>query len=967
MASSEPLWETVSQAERLAELTSDDGDLKEAPLRRDVRSLGRLLGEVLKEQAGAKLFETVEKLRQSTIRHREHARGHAESDNVRGDERDRMKQAVDLVGALSLVEAYQLSKAFATYFELTNLAETNHRKRRRRAAQLSAGRVVQAGTFHGTLLRMRDTGIDAEAAREWLRRVEVVPVFTAHPTEVARRTVLVKRRRIAKQLERLDWLPLSDEEAARAAEAIITEITSLWQTDEVRRRQPTVNDEIKMGLDYYPTVLVGTLPELYEEMAGAFRQTYGVNWQARELPVVLRFGSWIGGDRDGNPFVTTDSTRRALEMARHIILDCYIETAEDLHWRLSPSTRQTAASAALVSALDAYAASIPSVEPETETRPNEEVYRRFLAYVVHRLGAARQVAPPHTDAYPHAEAFIADLRLLRASLAEGRGERLARLMLDPLIRQAETFGFHLHTLDVRQHARVHAAAIAELAQGAMVTDNSDARESTADEDSNSGDSSVRDQSSVGSADDGHHARRLKLPAPPSAETTVLLDTMRAVAELKRTYPPQAIRSYVISGAATVADVLSVVWLAELSGVRVAASEKDGDPGLMPVPLFESIEDLRQCPDVCRALWSSADYTPLLDSWGRQQEIMLGYSDSNKDGGMLTSTWEIYKAHRALHRVADECDVRLQLFHGRGGTVGRGGGPTHHAIVAQPVDAFRGALKITEQGEVLNWKYSDQVLAERNLELMIAASLEALTRPDGVNEGEQQQWEQVIEEMSGEAFAFYREHVVENPDIVPYFEEATPVLEFELARIGSRPSRRSARRGLQDLRAIPWVFGWMQSRHVLPGWFGVGYAVERFIGADNNREALLQRMVKNFPLFLNLIGDVEIGLAKADLSIARRYAELVGDAGLRERVFAMIVEEFERTRRAVLRISGQTHLLEKNPVLARSIQLRNPYVDPMSLIQVDLLRRKRAGEDSDDLNYALAATINGISAGLRNTG
>ncbi|MGH9901309.1 MAG: phosphoenolpyruvate carboxylase, partial [Pyrinomonadaceae bacterium] len=411
-----------------------------------------------------------------------------------------------------------------------------------------------------------------------------------------------------------------------------------------------------------------------------------------------------------------------------------------------------------------------------------------------------------------------------------------------------------------------------------------------------------------------------------------------------------------------------VWLARLSGVEVGGDARRGDPGLMPVPLFESIEDLRNAAPVCRALWTSADYAPLLDSWGRRQEVMLGYSDSNKDGGMLTSTWEIYKAHRALHREADECSVRLRLFHGRGGTVGRGGGPTHRAIVAQPVGAFRGTLKITEQGEVLNWKYSDPVLAERNLELLIAASLEALTRTGTPATEPDAECVEALEQMSRDAFEFYRANVAENGDVLAYFEEATPVLELEHVRIGSRPARRSRRRGLEDLRAIPWVFGWMQSRHVLPGWFGVGHALEKFAGREGGGgEKLLRRMMAAFPLFADLVGNVEIGMAKADLAIAARYAALVSDAGVRGRVFAMIAEEFGRTRRMILRVSDQTRLLENNPVLARSIRLRNPYVDPLSLIQVDLLRRKRAGGEGDELNYALAATINGIAAGLRNTG
>jgi phosphoenolpyruvate carboxylase len=442
-----------------------------------------------------------------------------------------------------------------------------------------------------------------------------------------------------------------------------------------------------------------------------------------------------------------------------------------------------------------------------------------------------------------------------------------------------------------------------------------------------------------------------------------------VGRLKRTFPPEAIRSYVISETRSAGDVRSLIWLAGLTGVSVAAAHDRADPGLMPVPLFESIEDLRNCPSICRTLWTSPDYAPLLDSWGRQQEVMLGYSDSNKDGGMLTSTWEIFKAHRALQLLAAECGVKLTLFHGRGGTVGRGGGPTHHAIVSQPAAAFGGKLKITEQGEVMNWKYSDAILAERSLELMIAATLEVLWResePPHQLEGE---WEATMEALSRDAFGFYREMIADNPEVLSYFEEATPVRELELARIGSRPARRGQQQGLADLRAIPWVFGWMQSRHVLPAWFGVGFALDRFARGGPEQERSLRTMVQEFPLFDDLIHNVEMGLAKADLSIARLYAGLVVDQALGERVFGMIVEEFERTRRVVLNLTGQTRLLERNPVLARSIRLRNPYVDPLSLIQVALLRRKRDNADQEDLNlnYALAATINGIAAGLRNSG
>ncbi|HYU99192.1 MAG TPA: phosphoenolpyruvate carboxylase [Pyrinomonadaceae bacterium] len=932
-----PLWGAHDQATRLVELTSDEPDVKEAPLRRDVRSLGRLLGEVLKEQAGETLFNAVEEIRQLAIEYRE-LEHDGPQDRNGAPEHELMERVALIVTDMELVDAYRMTKAFAIYFELTNLAETNHRKRRRRTAQLSPKRQPQPGSIRGTLRRMRQSGINLETALELLRRIEVIPVFTAHPTEVARRTVLFKRQRIAANLELLDRLPLTDAEAIKHEAAIAAEITALWQTDEVRRRPPTVRDEIKMGLDYYSGCLIDMLPNLYEEFADALREEYECELTAHDLPTFLQFGSWIGGDRDGNPFVTAASTRDALHMARQVILDHYLAVSSELMDRLSPSERQVSVTQALSHAVKQYAQRMPWVAAINKTRSPEEIYRSYLDYILERLRTTRD-EPRNNNAYSDAKDFSSDLKLLRQSLVANCGERMAELLLDPLIRQVSTFGFHLHSLDIRQHAGVHARVIAELSRG---------------------------EKPVGTD-------RITLPASPSDETRSLLESLRTVADLKREFPPQAIRSYVISGVSKVEDVLAVIWLAQLCAVRVEASSENGDsrdPGLMPVPLFESIEDLRNSPEICRRLWSSADYARLLDSWDRRQEVMLGYSDSNKDGGMLTSAWEIYKAHRALYTVAAECEVKLRLFHGRGGTVGRGGGPTHRAIMAQPRNAFSGSLKITEQGEVLYWKYSDAALAERNLELMVAASLEALARPDSAqadDAAEEEKWEAAMEEMSGNAFAFYREHIVENPDVLTYFEEATPVEELEHARIGSRPSRRGEMRELADLRAIPWVFGWMQSRHVLPGWFGVGYALEHFAGTDAERSRLLQMMAKRFPFFSDLIGNVEIGMAKADLTIAHRYARLVTDVGLRERVYGMIVDEFERTRRMILRVTGQKELLSENPVLARSIRLRNPYVDPLSLIQFALLSRKQAGEESEVLNYALAATINGIAAGLRNTG
>ena len=901
----EPFWQVKDQQQHLRELIAAEPELKEAPLRRDVRNLGRILGEVIKEQAGQAVFDSVERLRSLSIEQRE---------------RGRIAQDASLA-SMDLRHAFLVVRAFGIYFELVNLAETNHRKRRRRAAQVNHSQ-PQGGTIAGTFRRFKSAGIELQQTLECLRKICAMPVFTAHPTEIARRTVLMKRERLSRLLEALDSAPLTDETAQTVADEIAAEITALWQSDEVRRRTPTVRDEVRMGLDYYRVSLIRSVPDVYDEIARALNVEYRSELRGAELPRMIAFGSWIGGDRDGNPFVNVASTEQALHLARDLILQRYTETIRELIVLLSSATTLTRISKGLREALEQYAAKFPDIRARALTYSETEAYRHFLLYVQERLSRAakREVTE---QAYVKPEELISDLRLLRESLAENCGERLAQELLDPLLITAETFGFHLHILDIRQHAKFHAEAVRELAD--------------------------RSQEKL---------------AATSENTRLVLDTMRAIADLKRRYPAESIRTYIISGASSIEDVFHVVRLAALSGVQVEA--KDGDPGLMPVPLFESIHDLRACSNVCRELWTSSVYAGLLDSWQRRQEVMLGYSDSNKDGGMLTSLWEIYKAHRELHRVARECNVHLTIFHGRGGTVGRGGGPTHRAMVAQPVGAFTGHFKITEQGEVLNWKYAEPILAERSLELMVAASLEALVRPKGPKEGADAQWESAMEELSQTAFDFYRKNIAESPDAMTYFEQSTPVGELQNVKIGSRPTKRKQTSTLEDLRAIPWVFGWMQSRCLLPAWFGVGHALEQFLRRPDGAETL-RRMFKEFPLFNDLLGNVEMGLAKADFNIARLYSGLVPDEELRQRFFKILESEFLRTRKLLLEVTGQAELLQNNPILARSIRLRNPYVDPMSIVQAELLRRKRSGEQSPELDYVLGATINGIAAGLRNTG
>ncbi|HEX4651058.1 MAG TPA: phosphoenolpyruvate carboxylase, partial [Granulicella sp.] len=886
---------------------------------------------------------------------------------------------------------YQLARAFSFYFELINLAETNHRKRRRLAHQLDSSAPPQRGSLRGALRHLRLAGISAPEAFDLLGQICISPVFTAHPTEVARRSVMFKRRRISDLLERLDRVPLPAAEMDALERDLTAEITALWQTDDVRSARPTVRDEIRMALDYYESSLFDTLPVLYQEVGAALAAEYDLHPSLADLPQLVSFGSWIGGDRDGNPFVTPATTREALGMAHELLIQHYGRRLQNVFEQLGSSTQQVPVTPALEARLVPYLAKLRTAGQDAlaERFPNEKL-RLLLACIMMRLGGAPQsslrlsvplVGPPALEPYTHAADLLADLELIRESLLQNKGERLSRLLIDPLLLEVRTYGLHLQTLDIRQHAKVHAKAIAEISAWQPAA---------------------------------AHPSDLRLPAALSPQSQEVLDTFRAIAELKRQYAPESIQQYVISGATSAEDVLHVLWLARLGGVRVEASTGEGgekDPGLMPVPLFESIEDLQNAPAICRQLWSSEAYQPLLASWNHRQEVMLGYSDSNKDGGMITSTWEIFKAHRALHEVARDCGVDLRLFHGRGGTVGRGGGPTHRAIFAQPLDSFSGELRITEQGEVLNWKYSDVILAERNLELMIAASLDAVARPDAILQraaatpaaaavakasatatatevrvpcltGELlPAWEEALDQLSRSSYAFYRQHIVDNPETFTYFEQATPMAELEHARIGSRPARRAskeAKRNFADLRAIPWVFGWMQSRQLVPAWFGVGHALEEFTITRDDGLAQLQAMTRSFPLFLDIVRNVEMALAKADFGIARLYASLVEDEALRDRVFNTLEAEFQLTRRMILAITGQATLLERNPVLERSIRLRNPYVDPMSLIQIELIRRKRAAEaanpnpdpdsvEMQDLNRAITATINGISAGLRNTG
>ena len=848
------LWTPKSWPDRLAELTTTNPELKAAPLRRDVRSLGILLGHVLREQAGPGIYNAVESLRQSAIARRDTAATLPPT-----------PQPDSLIHTNDPKRAYQLARAFSFYFELINLAETNHRKRRRLAHQLNDQAPPQRGSLQGTIRALKQAGHTPDQILSLLAEVQITPVFTAHPTEVARRSVMFKRRRISDLLERLDQIPQPGTTLDSLEQDLTAEITALWQTDDVRTARPTVRDEIRMALDYYDSSLFPTIPVLYAEVANALKLELGTDIPLPGLPLLITFGSWIGGDRDGNPFVTAPTTHEALAQSRALIHGHYSTRLQFVFDQLGSSTQQAPVSAPLTTRIEAYLEQLrtaggPELMLAIQSRFEHERTRLLLLCIMARLGTIPQASIPlpnipRLPPYTRAADLLQDLQLLRTSLLENRGQRLAELLIDPLLIEVRTYGLHLQTLDIRQHARVHAAALAEL-------------------------------QAIGSTHEP------ALAPTPSPQTQEVLSTFRAIAKPNSPAPPEAITTYVISGAASAEDILNVVRLARIGNVTVEGTQ--ADPGLQPVPLFESIEDLQNAPAICRQLWTSATYTPLLASWNHTQEVMLGYSDSNKDGGMITSTWEIYKAHRALHTVARDCGIKLRLFHGRGGTVGRGGGPTHRGIYAQPTSSFTGALRITEQGEVLNWKYSDVILAERNLELMIAASLDALARPTTEDQHHLTgvllpAWEQTLDTLSTLAYTFYRAHIVDDPETFTYFEQATPVAELEHARIGSRPAKRADasaqhKRSMADLRAIPWVFGWMQSRHLVPAWFGVGHALSTYAASSPTGLADLQTLFQHFPLFIDILRNVEMALSKADFNIARLYASLVQDESLRQRVF-----------------------------------------------------------------------------------
>ena len=897
----------------------------------DIHRLGDLLGDALRRLGRRGLFETEERIR-------------ALCKSLRASPSAATERKLKrLLAGLGPDETVGVIRAFSVYFQLANIAEQHHRIRRKRYYELRTPDRPQRGSIAETFGRLADAGVSRRRLASAVDRLELRLVVTAHPTEAARRTLLEKHRRIADLLAAFDEGPAAPRRAELEADlaAVVEEI---WQTDEVRRSQPTVLDEVNNGLYYFDATLFDAVPALLDEIG-------------RHVPVAdraapVRFGSWIGGDRDGNPFVTPEVTWETLRLQQRLALRKYSAAVAALARRLSQSSRYAPASEDLRAGLEADAKALPEVAREVAHRNAEEPYRQKLSYVYARLenGLARSGGP----VYRTGDELWEDLRQVRDSLRASGAARAAD-EAGRLMRQVAAFDLHLATLDLRQHSDRHTAALSEITR-ALGLEPTYAR-----------------MDEAGRA--AWLAEELASPRPlvgPNMklgkETAETLEVFRVARRALDEISPRAIRTYVVSMTRDASDLLGPLVLAKEAGLFGAGAAHE----IGVAPLFETIDDLRRAPDVMRRLFDVPLYREALRRAGDLQEVMIGYSDSSKDGGILTSSWELYKAQELLWQVARERGVALRLFHGRGGTVGRGGGPSHEAILAQPPGTVAGRIKITEQGEVISSKYSLPEIALRSLELAAGAAIAASVTgvaPDAGDGRQLEKWKAVMERLSEDAFAAYRRVVRETEGFYDYFVEATPVEELQHLRIGSRPAKRkSGSKSLDDLRAIPWVFGWTQSRHLLPGWLAVGTALEGFVDEEPKRHlALLKRMYRRWPFFRTTISNIEMTLAKTDFEIARQYAGLVGDRAAGRRIFRLLEEEFERTVRVVLAVTEQKELLEKTPVLRHSIAVRNPYVDPMSYLQVELLARRRSGRDDAAALNATLLTINGIAAGMRNTG
>ncbi|HJQ58005.1 MAG TPA: phosphoenolpyruvate carboxylase [Vineibacter sp.] len=911
---------------------------KDVPLRYDIRLLGRILGETIRAQEGDAVFDLVERIRRTGVRF------HRDADDAA------RRELADITCQLPADLAIRIIRAFGYFSHLANIAEDQHHIRRGRAYALAQA-AARPGSMAHALDRIRAAGIGSERLRDVLASALCCPVLTAHPTEVRRKSSIDRELEIARLLDERDRIPFTPEELATNRRALRRAVLTLWQTSVLRRTRLRVIDEVANGLAYYDHTFLRALPRFYAELEDQL-STADPGWQNVDVPSFLRTGSWIGGDRDGNPFVTADVLRQTLSMQSRTALRFYLEELHRLGGELSLDGR-------MVRVADTLAA-LAERSPDRAAERQDEPYRRALTGVYARLAATAwaldQQEPPHppvgtASAYDSAADLRADLDIVHKSLTANGSAGLARGRLRQLRRAVDVFGFHLAALDLRQNADVHERTIAELLATSGVCPDYRALDEAA-------------RVTLLAQELGHARPLASQYVAYSDETASELAILRTAADGHRRYGPAALPHYVISKADGVSDILEVAILLKEVGLLVPLT---GRLDVDIVPLFETIADLRHAGQVMDEAFALPVYRGLLASRGGVQEVMLGYSDSNKDGGYLTSTWELYKAELALIDVFRRHGVALRLFHGRGGSVGRGGGPSYEAILAQPPGALQGAIRITEQGEVIAGKYSNADVGRRNLETLAAATLEA-TLLEADRPAPPDAYLAAMDALSAHAFRAYRALVYETGGFERYFRESTVLGEIANLNIGSRPASRSKLGRIEDLRAIPWVFSWSQCRVMLPGWYGFGTAIKAWRAErPSDGLAILQAMHRDWPFFRTLLSNMDMVLAKSDIAIASRYAELVGDEALRTAIFERLRAEWQDTIDAVLAITGQSTLLEENPSLARSIRNRFPYIDPLHHVQIELLRRHRAGDGDPDVVQGIHLSINGIAAGLRNSG
>ncbi|MRX08870.1 phosphoenolpyruvate carboxylase [Pseudoduganella sp. FT25W] len=925
---------------------------KDAPLKEDIRLLGRLLGDVLRDQEGEEVYAVVETIRQTAVRFRR------EADAGAAKELDGMLKILTKEQTISVV------RAFSYFSHLANIAEDQHHIRRRRA-HLLAGSKPQQGSVNFALCKLKEAGVSQETVSTFFQDALIAPVLTAHPTEVQRKSILDAEHDIARLLAERD-LPLTPKEQAANLHLLKARIATLWQTRMLRYSKLTVADEIENALSYYRITFLRELPGLYDDIEQDIAHHYGKDEQPQHITApYVQMGSWIGGDRDGNPNVNGGTMSHALTRQATTILDFYLEEAHTLGAELSISTLMIGCSPALQALADQ--------SPDTSDHRADEPYRRALIGIYARLAStARALGATnilrkevgHAEPYNGAAEFATDLQLLIDSLNANHGAVLVQPRLATLKRAADIFGFHLASLDMRQSSDIHERVLAELFATSGVL----------------ADYAALDEDAKVKLLLGELAQPRLLNSPYitySAETVSELGVLRAAREIRARYGARAIRNYIISHTETVSDLLEVLLLQkELGLLRLAAGEAEPELDLMVIPLFETIPDLQRAAGIMEAVMAIPLVKQLIAKQGQIQEVMLGYSDSNKDGGFLTSNWELYKAETNLVKVFEKAGVKLRLFHGRGGTVGRGGGPSYDAILAQPHGTVNGQIRLTEQGEIIASKFSNKDIGRRNLELLVAATLEASLLPQPEDAAHQQQlhgYEAVMAEISDRAYKAYRNLVYETPGFTDYFFAATPIAEIAELNLGSRPASRKSTKRIEDLRAIPWGFSWGQCRLLLPGWYGFASAIGGWIADGDKAERLaqLQAMFQHWPLFATLLSNMDMVLAKTDLAIASRYAELVQDKELRERIFKRITDEHADTLDILQSITGATERLAGNPLLARSIQNRFAYLDPLNHLQVELIKRHRAlsseSKADERVHRGIHLSINGVAAGLRNTG